>query len=72
MGTAEPTINVLAMVKGKERFILLFDDANKGNAVRQVDIWAGDDEIDFTWYDAHKLTERILLIGKPYANRFTH
>jgi len=56
-------INVLAMVKGNERYILLFDDANKGNAIRQADEWACHDELDFTWYDAHRLVARILTVG---------
>ena len=52
-------INVLALVKGKERFIFLFDDQNRDETLRQLARFAADPELDFTWYDAAMLSRKI-------------
>lgn len=52
-------INVLALVKGDERFIFLFDDANRDETLRQLARFAADPEIDFSWYDAAMLSRKI-------------
>lgn len=52
-------INVLALVKGKEKFIFLFDDSNRDNTLRQLAHFAADPEIDFSWYDAAMLSRKI-------------
>ena len=52
-------INVLALVKGKERFIFLFDDENRDQTLRQLARFAADPELDFTWYDAAILSRKI-------------
>ena len=40
-------INVLALVKGKERFIFLFDDENRDETLRQLARFAADPGIGF-------------------------
>jgi hypothetical protein len=52
-------INVLALVKGKERFIFLFDDKNRDETLRQLARFAADPELDFSWYDAAMLSRKI-------------
>lgn len=52
-------INVLALVKGEERFIFLFDDDNRDETLRQLARFAADPEIDFSWYDAAMLSRKI-------------
>lgn len=52
-------INVLALVKGEERFIFLFDDANRDETLRQLARFAADPEINFSWYDAAMLSRKI-------------
>lgn len=52
-------INVLALVKGGERFIFLFDDANRDETLRQLARFAADPELDFSWYDAAMLSRKI-------------
>jgi len=52
-------INVLALVKGEEKFIFLFDDSNRDNTLRQLAHFAADPEIDFSWYDAAMLSRKI-------------
>ena len=52
-------VNVLALVKGDERFIFLFDDENRDETLRQLARFAADPELDFTWYDAAMLSRKI-------------
>lgn len=52
-------INVLALVKGEERFLFLFDDHNRDRTLRQLAHFAADPEIDFSWYDAAMLSRKI-------------
>jgi ABC-type transporter MlaC component len=52
-------INVLALVKGEERFIFLFDDENRDETLRQLARFAADPELDFSWYDAAMLSRKI-------------
>ena len=52
-------INVLALVKGEERYILLYDDANRAQALRTLGRFASNPELSFSWYDAAVLSQRI-------------
>jgi hypothetical protein len=55
----EKEINVLALVKGEEKFIFLFDDSNRDQTLRQLARYAADPELDFSWYDAAMLSRKI-------------
>ena len=52
-------VNVLALVKGEEKFIFLFDDENRDETLRQLARFAADPELDFSWYDAAMLSRKI-------------
>jgi len=52
-------INVLALVKGSERYIFLFDDERRSEALRQLGRFASNPELSFSWYDAAVLSQRI-------------
>ncbi len=52
-------VNVLALVKGEEKFIFLFDDENRDETLRQLAKFAADPELDFGWYDAAMLSHKI-------------
>ena len=52
-------INVLALVKGEERFIFLFDDTNRDETLRQLARFAANPDLDFSWYDAAMLSRKI-------------
>ncbi len=60
-------INVLALVKGEERFIFLYDDANRTETLRMLGKFAADPEIEFSWYDAAVLSKRIRDTTPPAA-----
>ena len=52
-------INVLALVKGRERYIFLYDDSQKAEALRILGRFASNPELSFTWYDAAVLSQKV-------------
>lgn len=52
-------INVLALVKGAERYVFLFDDASRAETLRVLGRYASNPELSFTWYDAAVLSQKI-------------
>lgn len=52
-------INVLALVKGDERYVFLFDDAHRAETLRTLGRYASNPELSFSWYDAAVLSQRI-------------
>ena len=62
-------INVLALVKGEERYIFLYDDERKSEALRTLGRFASNPELSFSWYDAAVLSQKIRQTGKPRHDR---
>ena len=52
-------INVLALVKGAERYIFLYDDSSRAETLRALGRYASNPELSFTWYDAAVLSQKI-------------
>src|SRR5947207_6142028 len=52
-------INVLALIKGKERYIFLYDDSQRAEALRMLGRHASNPELSFSWYDAAVLRQKI-------------
>lgn len=52
-------INVLALVKGKERYIFLYSDGNRSKALRVLGRYASNKDLSFSWYDAAVLSQKI-------------
>jgi hypothetical protein len=52
-------INVLALVKGEERYVFLYDDDNRAETLRVLGRFASNPELSFTWYDAAVLSQKI-------------
>lgn len=52
-------INVVALVKGAERYIFLYDDANRSRALRVLGRFASSPDLSFSWYDAAILSQKI-------------
>jgi hypothetical protein len=52
-------INVLALVKGAERYVFLYDDASRSETLRVLGRYASNPELSFTWYDAAVLSQKI-------------
>jgi len=52
-------INVLALVKGNERYVFLFDDENRTETLRQIGRYAANPDLSFSWYDAAVMSQKI-------------
>lgn len=52
-------VNVIAMVKGGERYVFLFDDASRDEALRTLGRFAADPALSFSWHDAAVLGEKV-------------
>ena len=52
-------INVLALVKGNERYVFLYDDESRAECLRVLGRFASNPELSFTWYDAAVLSQKI-------------
>lgn len=65
-------INVLALVKGEERYIFLFDDRSRAETLRILGRYASNPQLSFSWYDAAVLSQKIRQEGKKlqHASRF--
>jgi len=57
-------INVLALVKGEERYVVLFDDDKRGEALRTLGRYASNPELSFSWYDAAVLSQKVRNLSK--------
>ena len=66
-------INVLALVKGRERYIFLFDDTQRAEALRMLGRYASNPDLSFTWYDAAVLSQKVRQSGPvdKSLNRFS-
>lgn len=52
-------VNVLALTKGSERYVFLFNERNREELFRQFAKHACDQELSFTWYDAAVLSRKV-------------
>ena len=52
-------IFITAFIKGLDRYVLLYTAATRAEALRTLGRWASEPELDFTWYDAVTLSQRI-------------
>ncbi|MDR1963424.1 MAG: hypothetical protein LBQ50_06570 [Planctomycetaceae bacterium] len=52
-------INVLALVKGEERYVFLYNESHRAETLRILGRYASNPELSFTWYDAAVLSQKI-------------
>ncbi len=52
-------LNVLALFKGGERFIFVYDDESRGELLDDIRDLAADPTVPINWFDAAVLTERV-------------
>ena len=57
-------INVLALLKGGERYVFLYDDRSADQLLQTLGQYAADPELNFSWYDAAVLSQRIRKLRK--------
>ncbi|MEZ6130974.1 MAG: hypothetical protein R3C59_20075 [Planctomycetaceae bacterium] len=51
--------NVLALVRDRHRFVFLYDDTSVETLLATLSEYANDPELEFTWYDAAMLAQRV-------------
>ncbi len=56
---AQQGINVLALLKNGERYVFLYDDRSADQLLQTLGRYAADPELNFSWYDAAVLSQRI-------------
>lgn len=53
------SMNVLALLKGDERYVFLYDDKSIDQLLQTLGRYAQDPELNFTSYDAAFLSQRV-------------
>jgi hypothetical protein len=56
---ADKDIKVIALIKGDEQYVFLYDDSNRAEILRLLGRYASNPELSFTWYDASVLGTKI-------------
>lgn len=51
-------LNVLALIKGTERFVFVYDDDSRDEVIAAIRDQAADPTVAINWFDAAVLTER--------------
>lgn len=52
-------INVIALVKGEERYVFLYDDDSREQALQTLARQAANPALSFSWYDAAVLAQKV-------------
>ena len=53
------TVTVMALIKGGEQYVFIYDDSSRAEALRTLGRYASNQELSFTWYDAAMLSQKI-------------
>lgn len=53
------SVNVIALVKDGERYVFLFDQESAPQLLQTLGKYAADPELNFSWYDAAVLSQRV-------------
>jgi hypothetical protein len=51
-------LNILALVKGAERFIFVYDDVSRDNLIDTIRDLAANPQTSLSWFDANVLTRK--------------
>ena len=57
--TMQQDIKVIALIKGKDQYVFLYNDENRAETLRLLGRYASNPELSFTWYDAAVLSQKI-------------
>ena len=61
-------LNIMALVKGVERYVFMFDDASRVETLRHFGRYASNPELSFSWYDAAVLSTALREPGRRGAH----
>jgi hypothetical protein len=56
--TVQHELSVLALIRGKERYVYVYDDFSREDLIEAVRAQAADPKSSLSWFDAAVLTER--------------
>jgi hypothetical protein len=59
--------NVLALLKGEERYIYVYDDDSRADLIDVFRDQAADPGLNFSWFDAAVLTDKARQQGEAAA-----
>jgi hypothetical protein len=51
-------LNVLALLKGQERYVYVYDDASRSSLLATFHAQAADPRLSLNWFDAAVLTQK--------------
>jgi len=51
--------NLITLVRGNDRYAWIYDDESTSELLRDIGRKASNPELNFTWYDAAKLSQVI-------------
>jgi len=57
-------LNVLALIKGKDRFVFVYDDDSRESLIEHFRHQASNPKCGLSWFDAMVLTEKARLQGE--------
>ena len=60
-------INILALAKGEERYIFLYNDQSRNEALRTLGRYASNPELSFSWYDAAVMSQKVRRSNKSQS-----
>jgi len=52
-------VNILALIKGDERYVFVYDSASREQLIDLFREYAANPALSFSWLDAAVLTERV-------------
>jgi hypothetical protein len=55
----ESDILIAALIKGEERYIVMYAERYTGEALRTIGRWASDPDLSFNWDDAAATAQRM-------------
>jgi hypothetical protein len=64
-------LSILALIKGPERYIYVFDDASRDRLLDAIRNQAADPAVSLTWFDAAVLCQRARQPGLEAADSTT-
>ena len=53
-----PEVNVLALLKGHERYVFVYDDTSHPDLLQAIRDQAADPELSLTWFDVTVLAKK--------------
>jgi len=57
--TMDKDIKVIALIKGEEQYVFLYNENNRAETLRLLGRYASNPELSFSWYDAAVLSQKI-------------